>query len=80
MHITARIRKLEKKLLANTPIWGVFTIGFYDNVIEQQQAQERLVNEYVGKGNPSPSHRIFINEIPSPKVKCVESFLHAFSR
>jgi hypothetical protein len=81
MNICSRIKKLETKLIGNQEHWAHFSIGYYENPCEMERTQQRLVREYTAKGNPCPTHCVFINEVPGPtKHPQEEKFLHAFTR
>lgn len=80
MKFIPRMRKLEQRHDTHTQLWAVFTIGYYDNPLKQEQAQQRLLDNYTATGAPSPTHQIFINETPSPQMKYTEGFLYAFSK
>lgn len=81
MKITSRIKKLEKKLLGNQELWALFMIGYYEDCRERDVAENRLLSEYLSKGNSHPSHCVFTSDVPgSSRQPQEEKFLYTFSR
>ena len=80
MRFMSRLKRLEQKAAPNAQLWAIFTIGHYDNLIDQGEAQQRLVNEYVAQGNIAPTHRIFVKEVPATLSNVHETFVTAFLR
>ena len=79
MKIHARLEKLEKKIIGDDELWTVFSIGYYECPKAKKKAEDRLVKEYLNEGNPLPTHRLFIREIPSLVPKAAEErFLYSF--
>lgn len=78
MRILARLKKIEEKVSEGSQNWAIFCIADYADSEERELAQQRLINAYVNQGNPYPTHRIFIREIPSPGSPCKERFLSSF--
>jgi hypothetical protein len=78
MKIHARLEKLEKKVIGDDELWAVFLIGYYECSKAKKKAEDRLVAEYLNKGNPSPTHRLFIRSIPSTSLTIEEKFLYSF--
>lgn len=62
--MTHRLKKLEKKFFREQEHWAVFTMDCYNNPEHRKQAQQRLIDEYIARGAPRPTYRIFVNEIP----------------
>lgn len=44
--------------------WAVFSLRDCPNPVEQELLKQRLVEEYIAQGNPRPTYRIFIREVP----------------
>lgn len=78
MRITSRLKRIEEKVSENGQTWVIFSISHYAEEAEGKAAEERIIKDYVKQGNPNPTHRIFIREIPFPGKNQKEGFLSSF--
>ncbi len=62
--MTPRLKKLEKKLTYDKDYMVVFDITGFNDPVELEREKNKLVEEYIGAGNPNPNLRVFINEVP----------------
>ena len=80
MKINARLERLEKKIIGDDELWAVFSIGYYECPKAKKKTEDRLLAEYLNKGNPPPTYRLFIREVPSSSPNIPkENFLYSFS-
>ena len=64
MQITLRVKKLENKLMKSREHWGVFNVTGFDDPKKLELEQKRLVDQYIAAGNPYPTLRLFIKDVP----------------
>jgi hypothetical protein len=74
-----RLERMEKRMIGDDELWAVFSIGYYECPNTKKKAEDRLLTEYLSKGNPFPTHRLFLREVPSLSSKTFkEKFLYSF--
>ncbi len=69
MNYKQRVKRLEKTIIGDVA-WGVFSINYYENDFDRQEAQDRLVADH-----RHLTHRIFVMEVPGLTTNLCEERL-----
>ena len=75
MSIKRRVEKLEKRFNKNGTLWAVFTIPYNESAANFEKAKTNLLKDYLSKGQPIPTHAVFVQNAGSEQEGFYTSFL-----
>lgn len=75
MSIKRRVEKLEQRFNKNGTLWAVFTIQYNENADNFEKAKTTLLKNYLSKGQPMPTHVVFVQNAGNEQEGFYTSFL-----